>query len=727
MLKRFIKPDTVPSIISGLINGIILIVIAMALSALIFTGPLSDYLSQGIGILLFGFLVYALFSAFTASYPININTPQDIPVAIIALIATTIMATSGKDWSPESTFQFIFVTIALTSIMVGIFFFILGSLKLGKLVRFIPYPVVGGFLAGTGWLIIKFAFIMTAGMELSITNASSLLGASTLMQWFPGFLFGAVMLIASRTFTHYLLIPGIIALGISLFYGIMFLNGYSFQGLESGGLLLGPFPDGGLFQGSPIKYLSGFKWSVFQSQLPAIGTMMLLNAISVLFNYSGLELIIKKDLDLDRELKVTGLGNVLGGLLGVPPGHLALGGASLAYSIGARSRLSTIIVALLCGFALFFGSKVLSVFPRIILGGLLFNLGLSFIVDWLILTWNRVPKNDYIIISLIFLIIGSVGFLEGVVSGLMASVVLFVISYSKVETIKHQLSGRTFHSNVNRSEKLKSLLDSAGDQILILPLQGYLFFGSANRLLEYVKGYLKSEDGNKLKYLIFDLRQVTGVDSSTINSFNKLQILATMDGFKVLFCSFTPKIANQFDLEGLFDDKNEESFLTFEDLDHGMEWCEEQIIARSLNDSNQDEDETQWFESRFSDVLPYFESETIIEHTKIIKQGTNPRGLYFIKSGRVTVELDSKMDKKIRLKSMGAGTIVGEVSLYLKTQATASVVTDEVCDLYFLSHENFEKLNVEAPERAAELHTYVIKLLSDRLAKSNATIHALMQ
>ena len=372
-------------------------------------------------------------------------------------------------------------------------------------------------------------------------------------------------------------------------------------------------------------------------------------------------------------------------------------------------------------------SKVLSVFPRIILGGLLFNLGLSFIVDWLILTWNRVPKNDYIIISLIFLIIGSVGFLEGVVSGLMASVVLFVISYSKVETIKHQLSGRTFHSNVNRSEKLKSLLDSAGDQILILPLQGYLFFGSANRLLEYVKGYLKSEDGNKLKYLIFDLRQVTGVDSSTINSFNKLQILATMDGFKVLFCSFTPKIANQFDLEGLFDDKNEESFLTFEDLDHGMEWCEEQIIARSLNDSNQDEDETQWFESRFSDVLPYFESETIIEHTKIIKQGTNPRGLYFIKSGRVTVELDSKMDKKIRLKSMGAGTIVGEVSLYLKTQATASVVTDEVCDLYFLSHENFEKLNVEAPERAAELHTYVIKLLSDRLAKSNATIHALMQ
>ncbi len=91
------------------------------------------------------------------------------------------------------------------------------------------------------------------------------------------------MLVASRYISHYLLIPGIIALGISLFYAIMFFNGYSYLDLESSGLLLGPFPEGGLFQGSPIKYISDFKWHVFQGQLPAIGTMMILNAISVLF------------------------------------------------------------------------------------------------------------------------------------------------------------------------------------------------------------------------------------------------------------------------------------------------------------------------------------------------------------------------------------------------------------------------------------------------------------
>ncbi len=727
MKERQTKSNLVPSIIAGVIGGIIKIVAAMAFSALIFTGTLAAYLPQGIGIVLFGFLLFAVISTFTASYPVNINTPQDIPIAIIALIATTVMATNGKDWNAETTFQFIFVTIALTSILVGIFFFILGTLKLGKLVRFIPYPVVGGFLAGTGWLIVKFAFIMTAGMGLSLDNVVSLFDQATLPKWFPGLIFGLIMLLSSRYTKHYLLIPALLAIGITSFYAIMFFYGFSYTDLESNGYLLGPFPEGGLFQGLPLKYLSDFKWSIFLEQLPAIGTMMILNAISVLFNYSGLEIIIKKDLDLDQELKTTGIGNIIAGLGGAPPGHLSLGGTLLSISIGSKSKLTNIVIALLCAITLFFGSAVLSFFPRIILGGLLFNLGLSFLVDWLYSTWSRVPKTDYTIILLIFLVIGTVGFLEGVITGLLMSVVLFVVSYSKVEIIKHELTGKTFHSNVERSESLKNIIDDSGDQTLILPLQGFIFFGSANRLLERIKLHLQSQNEKNLKYLVFDFKQVTGVDSSTINSFNKLRILAELDNFQVLFCNLTPEIISQFEAEGLFADSMD-LFLKFDDLDHGMEWCEEQIISETTIGSNKQKeeiDEIKLFEEKFADLLIYFESKDINQNTTLIEQGNDPDGLYFIKSGRVTVELRSS-NNKIRLKSMGTGTVVGEVSLYLKTQATASVISNTACKTYFLSHENFEKLNKKDPERAAELHTYIVKLLSDRLAKSNATIQALM-
>jgi len=623
MSENQVKSNIVPSIIAGVIGGIIKIVAAMAFSALIFTGTLAAYLPQGIGIILFGFLLFAVISTFTASYPVNINTPQDIPIAIIALIATTVMATNGKDWDAETTFQFIFVTIALTSILVGIFFFILGTLKLGKLVRFIPYPVVGGFLAGTGWLIVKFAFIMTAGMGLSLDNVVSLFDQATLHKWFPGLIFGLIMLISSRYTKHYLLIPVLITIGITSFYAIMFFYGFSYTDLESNGYLLGPFPEGGLFQGLPLKYLSDFKWSIFLEQLPAIGTMMILNSISVLFNYSGLEIIIKKDLDLDQELKTTGIGNIIAGLGGAPPGHLSLGGTLLSISIGSKSKLTNIVIALLCALTLFFGSEVLSFFPRIILGGLLFNLGLSFLVDWLYSTWSRVPKTDYTIILLIFLVIGTVGFLEGVITGLLMSVVLFVVSYSKVEIIKHELTGKTFHSNVERSESLKKIIDDSGDQTLILPLQGFIFFGSANRLLERIKLHLQSQNEKNLKYLVFDFKQVTGVDSSTINSFNKLRILAELDNFQVLFCNLTPQIISQFEAEGLFADSMD-LFLKFDDLDHGMEWCEEQIISETTISSNKQKeeiDEIKLFEEKFADLLIYFESKDINQIQPLLNKG----------------------------------------------------------------------------------------------------------
>ena len=213
------KDNLLPSIIAGTINGIIFIVSAMSLAALIFTGPLAGYLPQGIGILLVGSVIFALFSAFTSSYPLTLIAPQDIPIAILALMAITISSGIGDQLSPEDVYQFIFVAIGVTSILVGCFFWILGRFKLGKLVRFIPFPVVGGFMAGTGWLIVKFSFTMMTDMDLTLSNIFLFFNMSVLIQWVPGLVFAVVLLLASRRISHYLLTPGILLGSILLFYG----------------------------------------------------------------------------------------------------------------------------------------------------------------------------------------------------------------------------------------------------------------------------------------------------------------------------------------------------------------------------------------------------------------------------------------------------------------------------------------------------------------------------
>ena len=187
-------------------------------------------------------------------------------------------------------------------------------------------------------------------------------------------------------------------------------------------------------------------------------------------------------------------------------------------------------------------------------------------------------------------------------------------------------------------------------------------------------------------------------------------------------------MTNQLMVGGLLPDKGG-VFVECDDLDHGLERCEDELIEQykksyeELSDSKNADS----FTDKFPGIAEFFEEKKVVDNTTIIEQGKDPGGIYFIESGRITVRLDIGSGKGIRLKSLGAGTVVGEVSLYLGSKASASVLTNTDCVIFFLSKDNFQKLNLESPGKAAELHTYIVKLLSDRLAKSNATIQALMR
>ena len=162
------------------------------------------------------------------------------------------------------------------------------------------------------------------------------------------------------------------------------------------------------------------------------------------------------------------------------------------------------------------------------------------------------------------------------------------------------------------------------------------------------------------------------------------------------------------------------------DLDHGSEWCEEQIIQSAQQDLDTVKLEgNNQFRNLLEQLVEYLENKDVPANNIIIEQGKDPGGIFFLESGQITVKLGLDADKQIRLKTMGPGTVVGEVSLYLGSKASASVVADIDCQIKYLSRKNFKRLNMENPEKATGLHTFVVKLLSGRLAESNATIQAL--
>jgi len=156
----------------------------------------------------------------------------------------------------------------------------------------------------------------------------------------------------------------------------------------------------------------------------------------------------------------------------------------LAHRLGAKSRLVNLISAAICGLALFFGASLISYFPKPVLGGMLLYLGLSFLVDWLIDARRSLPLLDYLLVWVILFIIASVGFLEGIAAGIFIAAILFVISYSRLNVVKSTLDGSIYHSKVDRPKIHRDMLHEHGSEIFIMSLQGFIFFGTVQNVLE---------------------------------------------------------------------------------------------------------------------------------------------------------------------------------------------------------------------------------------------------
>lgn len=159
--------------------------------------------------------------------------------------------------------------------------------------------------------------------------------------------------------------------------------------------------------------------------------------------------------------------------------------------------------------------------------------------------------------------------------GIIVAILLFIVKYSRIEVVKHRLSGETYQSNVDRDIPYQRFLKEQGSQLFILKLQGYLFFGTADNLLRQVRERVHNQDLKPLRFFVCDFALVTGVDSSALISFAKMVQLAAAHEFVIVLTQLSPVMLCQFERSGL---KDEELIHVFPHLDYGVEWCEEQIL-----------------------------------------------------------------------------------------------------------------------------------------------------
>lgn len=733
-LKQEFQPKILlPSLTAGLIAAIITISMEISLAALIFSGDLSQFLAGGIGLMLFGAFVMGIVVALITSLPGTISVPQDTPAAILGLVGAGI-AVSMKGADPNAIYATVLAAISLTSILTAVFFLLLGWFKASGFVRYVPYPVVGGFLAGTGWLLSLGAFGVMTNVNLSLSTLPQLFVPDNVFNWIPGLIFAVTLLLVLRRSNHFLITPGALIIATALFYGYLLIAGISIPEASSRGWLLGPFPSGGLYQPLTSAMFSSINWQAILQNFDKIATILVLSIISLLLNASALEVVVKRDIDLNRELQAAGWANLLGGLGGSSVGYQTLGMSSLAHRLGAKSRIANIISALLCGGALFFGASLISFFPKPVLGGMLLYLGLSFLLDWLVDARKSLPLLDYLLVWVILFIIATVGFLEGIAAGTFIAAILFVISYSRLNVIKNTLDGSIYHSKVDRPKIHRDILHQNGAEIFIMSLQGFIFFGTIQNVLEKIRARIADTSQGRLGFIVLDFHRVTHMDSSAVFGITRLKQVTEANDILMVWTHVAPDIVRNLERGGLHD-VTDDSFIIKPTLDEGVEWCENKILAKQgMNDLT---GFIERVEHQIKRVFPglqgidrlmkYLEKKELREGEILIKQDDPADEMYFVESGLVTIELELPNNKRLRLRSIRGGATVGEIGLYLRNTRTASVLASRNSTVYRLSGQSLKEMQEKDPEIAALFHEWIVRLLAERLVDNNKIIEALME
>lgn len=729
---------------SVLASAIIWLLMASAMpsyAGLIFQGKLSGYFAAGLAIVLASEIVVVLVTSLFSSDHATQVVPQSPTAVIQGLIAASAVDALPADLPPEELFATVLLVIVLSSILAGTFLVLLGMVRAGGLIRYIPYPIVGGFMAGLGWLIFDAGFRVLVGLRLNMlvgfrqdpTSLPILLESGVASRWLPAIVFAFCLLGLRARIKSTLVMPATIIASLILFYlWAYFIVGDVSTVVEEGWLL--PNVSDALNWTLPdLSVISRIDRAMITAVAGDVLTLIVVLTLNLFLRASAQEIIVSRELNLNRECIVNGVANVASAVSG--GGVVAYHGpisSSLVHAMRVNGRLVGIILAFMFLLTLLVGGALFSQIPRFIPAGLLMFFGLQFMKEWLFDSWWKLPRQAYLIIVFIALATALRGLLTGIALGLGVAIAAFVLEYSRMEVIKQEFSGSNHRSNLDRSFAQNQLLQKEGEGIQILRLQGYIFFGTAYRFYQHLVSRISAEESGRLRFIILDFKSVRGFDVSTMKDFQKLKKLTDANGIELLISDAAPHLQTLLSEGGIVEARPDKP-AHFDDLDRALEWCESILLAESdLLHANQVTLEQQLAQHAIIRAEDAAAAQAALERIEtkvgdtVFRQGDESDALYFIESGRVDVLLRDEAGHVLRLRSMTAGAVIGEVGFYLGKARSASIVVTDAGVLQRLSHEALRRMEVTAPQTATAIHVFIASLLSDRLSTTNRLVQELM-
>ncbi|PGH36828.1 hypothetical protein GX50_00285 [[Emmonsia] crescens] len=475
---------------------------------------------------------------------------------------------------------------AISSVLTGSVFFLMGAFKLGSLIGFFPRHILIGCIGGVGWFLVATAVVISArlsgSLEYNLDTLERLFQLDTIFLWtLP--LVGAIGLLVIKRFvkSNFLVGGYFISMGV-IFYIVKFCLNIPLEILRSRGWVFeAPSSSEPWYHFYTLYDFSAVHWPALAETIPAMFALTFFGVLHVPINVPALGISTGEDnLNVDRELVAHGISNAVSGLFGSIQNYLVYTNSLLFIGSGGNSRLAGVMLAFATFGIMLVGPGIIGYIPIVVVGALIYMLGIELMEEALVDTWGKLHTLEYLTVVIIVVTMGAWDFVIGIVIGIILACVNFVVQTAQKSAITATYSGQVAISTVRRHPLHVRFLKDAGKQTFVLKLAGFLFFGTIVSVEKRVRGLIEEETfkDRPIRFLVLDLTRVNGLDFSAAEAFTRLN--------RILWKRRVHMIISGIDVEGevgislqnvgLFEKENEVEI--FETLNAALEYCENELL-----------------------------------------------------------------------------------------------------------------------------------------------------
>lgn len=715
--------------VAGIVASIVLIANVVSFGALMFPGELHHGIPIAIWAMLVGSCIAGIWIALRTSLP-PLTTGIDSPTgAVLVLLSAatgpSVFAASG---SAAVAVQSVMLVFTAATIVAGALLFAIGAFRLGSYCRFIPYFVVGGFLAATGWLLIVGGIRTATGVTLTITSASPAWTMAATAKLCAS-VAALVVLLSLRRFTRSAVAMPVALVAMGL-VGAIVLRRLGLANPDHGWYL----PSlGALTPWVPVEAVrtTFLTWPIVLELAPQFVAVTFVALISLVTKVSSIEVMRETSGDLDREFRANGLGNLVAAPLGGIASSLQTGTSVLLKQAGGATRLSGAFAALILGIVAVSHFDLPGLIPVPIIAGLVFYLGYTFLFDALARPFAQRAWQELLLAVVIMIVCIRHGFVVGVLVGVVAACVRFALNYARLGVVRRHATRELFASNVDRSAQESAYLRDNGAAIQVYWLAGYIFFGSSESLFERIRTDIESESAHRVRYVVLDFAMVSGADASAIVSLTKLRNFCNRcRSTTIVCCSLSTSDRTALARAGIFGDSSRHR--SFADLDAGLAWCEDGLITEGGVAPERDFAAFEaWLQRqlganvRASGLMGYLERKDIDAPQTIYREGEPADSIDLVAAGNLTVDVDNGHGERLCLRRTATHTMLGEMGFVRQWVRRATVSSEGPATIFSLTRSNLERMRRERPDLAHAFDDFIMRTLADRMEAANRAVTAL--